>query len=272
MEAGSETLLVAHFGITHALAALALLVVWLCWSWRRAPARGKERSEHSQLRVSREEDLELTAAQAKLQQCDQELKLARKRAAEAEAQLELQEAELRQLRQREAEFQETRKHMALLEAQWRDTEGALEEASDVMRLNCELQAKLELCEKQLRLVRPRSCRRMPVMPMPAEGSPGPLVQACSLCAAPAPMAPQGPALCLVCQEMTDATRQEDMQLEVAAGSEGSCSRSSSIYSAHPRGRTLRRPGSPEMPLSYWWRPHTSSPPPGPRPCLRCSSS
>ena len=225
----------------HLSGAVGLLILWQCWSWRRSVEKERDVLKATGRRQDLEQQL-----QAKLHGLEQELLQSHKFLTDAEAKIELQQKEIQRLRQREEDLQNcsTSIHFE-----------AIEKAQEVMCQNLELQARLQALESELRSTRPNGHLK-PDVALHCEMELGEAYDARE----------EEP-----CQEASQHMSKVDID-EESEDSEG-CSRASSIYSAYPRGRALRRSHSPEMPMVYWWRPRTSTPRPGgTRASQRCFSS
>eukprot|EP00913_Durusdinium_trenchii_P033451 g31318.t1 len=304
--------------ITHALAVLALLILWLCWSWRR---HAKDRSDSTKAELrQRELRQEVCQLQARVQHLEQELQDSQRRAVEAEAKW-VAEKDLQRLKERTEVPQELeRVHELPPEVSLQ----ALEKAKELMCQNLEMKARIQALEQELRWsTRPRSrgppgadikmngtqadlaiaggaCEvshmeqmhddarhldvapnlrdksverkisgrnewsradalhavrgggslglhqqqaghvagRLPALPVPLEVRKDlPHVSECGAYGAGQTL--DG------CDGGSDGVTSPGEELQLDVDSEGSCSRASSIYSAYPRGRALKR-------LLRWW--------------------
>ncbi|CAK9096341.1 unnamed protein product [Durusdinium trenchii] len=250
--------------ITHALAVLALLILWLCWSWRR---HAKDRSDSTKAELrQRELRQEVCQLQARVQHLEQELQDSQRRAVEAEAKW-VAEKDLQRLKERTEVPQELERVHELPPVEQTVTEEvslqALEKAKELMCQNLEMKARIQALEQELRWsTRPRS-RGPPGADIKMNGT---QVSECGAYGAGQTL--DG------CDGGSDGVTSPGEELQLDVDSEGSCSRASSIYSAYPRGRALKRSHSPDDgAMAFWWRSRSTEPrEPGPRACLRCLSS
>ncbi|CAK9044291.1 unnamed protein product [Durusdinium trenchii] len=250
LSTGAMAALALEGAITHALAVLALLILWLCWSWRR---HAKDRSDSTKAELrQRELRQEVCQLQARVQHLEQELQDSQRRAVEAEAKW-VAEKDLQRLKERTEVPQELERVHELPPVEQTVTEEvslqALEKAKELMCQNLEMKARIQALEQELRWsTRPRS-RGPPGADIKMNGT---QVSECGAYGAGQTL--DG------CDGGSDGVTSPGEELQLDVDSEGSCSRASSIYSAYPRGRALKRSHSPDDgAMAFWWRSRSTEP-------------